>query len=58
MSATAKDIARAAKAAFEASQLIESHERTVALQVLVEELEKLKSNILAANREDLEVRKA
>ena len=51
----AENIARAAKAAFEASQLIPSSERIKALQEIRKELEAAKDAILAANRLDLEV---
>lgn len=54
-SASAADIAKAAKAAFTASQLVDPTERNLALQILQEELEKLKPEILAANKQDLEV---
>ncbi|KAI0730946.1 gamma-glutamyl phosphate reductase [Earliella scabrosa] len=50
----AENIARAAKAAFEASQLIPSSERINALQEIRKELEAAKDAILAANRLDLE----
>lgn len=49
------EIAKAAKAAFEASQLIDSSERVQALHLIKGELEELKDEILAANKEDLEV---
>lgn len=54
----AEDIAKAAKAAFEASQLIPSGERVVALNAIKRELEAKKDEILAANREDLQVRQS
>ncbi|KAH9849927.1 gamma-glutamyl phosphate reductase [Lenzites betulinus] len=50
----AEVIAKAAKAAFEASQLIPSSERVRALQEIRTELEAAKDAILAANRADLE----
>ncbi|KAI9062600.1 gamma-glutamyl phosphate reductase [Trametes sanguinea] len=50
---TAELIAKAAKAAFEASQLIPSSERIKALQEIRRELEIAKDAILAANRADL-----
>ncbi|KAI0349538.1 gamma-glutamyl phosphate reductase [Trametes cingulata] len=50
----AESIAKAAKAAFEASQLIPSSERVKALQEIRRELEAAKDAILAANRADLE----
>lgn len=49
------EIAKSAKAAFEASQLIDSSERVQALHLIKGELEELKDEILAANKEDLEV---
>ena len=52
---SAQSIAKAAKAAFEASQLIASSERVRALHELREELVSAKADILAANRRDLEV---
>jgi len=55
MSSSATDIARAAKAAFEASQLVDGAQRDDALKYLVEELNKLKAEILVANTEDLQV---
>ena len=51
----ATSIAKAAKAAFEASQLIPSSERVQALREIREELEAAKDAILAANKLDLEV---
>jgi len=51
-------IAKAAKAAFEASQLIASSERVRALHELRDELASAKEEILAANRRDLEVHSA
>ncbi|KAK2463619.1 hypothetical protein APHAL10511_004370 [Amanita phalloides] len=56
--ASAVDIASAARAAFEASQLISSDERVKALHAIRSELESHKSAILAANREDLQVAQA
>jgi glutamate-5-semialdehyde dehydrogenase len=52
---TAQDIARAAKAAFEQSQLIPTSERIVALHEIRNELEAIKDRILSANKDDLEV---
>ena len=49
------EIAKAAKAAFEASQLIDSSERVQALQLIKTELEGLRDEIYAANKEDLVV---
>ena len=51
----AADIAKAAKAAFEASQLVPCSERVQALHEIRKELEAAKEQILAANRKDLEV---
>ncbi|KAI0741372.1 gamma-glutamyl phosphate reductase [Daedaleopsis nitida] len=51
---SAESIAKASKAAFEASQLIPSAERIKALQEIRNELEAAKDAILAANRTDLE----
>ncbi|KAM6497027.1 gamma-glutamyl phosphate reductase [Amanita muscaria] len=52
------DIAKAAKAAFEASQLILSSERVPALHAIRSELESQKADILAANKEDLQAAQA
>ena len=52
---SAKDIATAAKAAFEASQLIPPDQRVIALHVIKRELEAKKEDILSANKEDLQV---
>lgn len=52
----AASIAKAAKAAFEASQLIPSSERVQALREIAKELESSKAQILDANRKDLAVR--
>ncbi len=49
------DIARAAKAAFEKSQLIPSSERIDALSEIKRQLESMKDAVLAANAEDLRV---
>ena len=49
-------IAQAAKAAFEASQLVPSSERVKALHEIRQELENAKAEILEANRKDLAVR--
>ena len=51
----ATSIARAAKDAFQASQLIPAEERVKALQEIRNELEAAKDAILAANRLDLDV---
>jgi glutamate-5-semialdehyde dehydrogenase len=53
----ATTIAQAAKAAFEASQLVPSSERVKALQEIRKELEVAKAEILDANRRDLQVRR-
>ncbi|EMD38826.1 hypothetical protein CERSUDRAFT_112557 [Gelatoporia subvermispora B] len=50
----AEDIAKAAKAAFEASQLIPPSERVKALYAIRAELETAKEDVLAANRKDLQ----
>ena len=50
-----ESIARAAKLAFEASQLLPATERTIALQAITTELRANKSQILEANRKDMEV---
>ncbi|KAF8840811.1 glutamate-5-semialdehyde dehydrogenase [Paxillus ammoniavirescens] len=46
-------IARAAKTAFEASQLLSSSVRETALRIIADQLEKNKDAILQANREDM-----
>lgn len=51
----AQTIAKAAKVAFEASQLIAPAERVTALQEIRRELDAAKDAILASNRVDLEV---
>ena len=48
-------IAKAAKAAFEESQLVDTSERVRALRAMKTELEALKDDIYAANKADLEV---
>ncbi|KAF8661289.1 hypothetical protein AX16_001388 [Volvariella volvacea WC 439] len=50
----AEDIAKAAKTAFEQSQLVPSDERIKALHAIRNELANLKNEILAANKEDLQ----
>ncbi|KAF9006014.1 gamma-glutamyl phosphate reductase [Cyathus striatus] len=50
---TSQEIAEAAKAAFEASQLIPSSERITALHAIRDELAAHKDEILSANEEDL-----
>ncbi|KDQ51030.1 hypothetical protein JAAARDRAFT_41492 [Jaapia argillacea MUCL 33604] len=54
----AETIARAAKAAFEASQLVPASERVIALQEIRKELEASKDAILLANNKDLEAAQA
>ncbi|KAF7983337.1 hypothetical protein HWV62_22295 [Athelia sp. TMB] len=54
-SSASEEIASAAKAAFEASQLIPSEERITALQAIRAELNARKEQILSANRQDLQV---
>jgi glutamate-5-semialdehyde dehydrogenase len=57
MSASSAElIAKTAKAAFEAAQLIPSSERIRALNAIKAALELAKSDILAANQVDLDVR--
>ncbi|KAF8347780.1 gamma-glutamyl phosphate reductase [Amanita rubescens] len=55
---SAVDIAKAAKSAFEASQLVPTDERVEALHVIRQELESRKAEILAANSEDLQAAQA
>lgn len=50
-----ESIARAAKLAFEASQLFPASERTDALRAITNELQVNKSQILEANKKDMEV---
>ena len=52
---SATKIAKAAKAAFEASQLVDASERVKALQLIKSELEALRDEIHEANKLDLEV---
>jgi hypothetical protein len=52
---SAEEIARAAKLAFETSQLTAATERVCALRHIKQKLEANKSEILAANAMDLEV---
>jgi glutamate-5-semialdehyde dehydrogenase len=54
-SSPAEQIARAARAAFDASQLIDAAERDAALEAIRKELEDSKDEILAANARDMEV---
>lgn len=56
MSLSAESIAQTAKAAFEASQLVSTTERTRALHEIRRELEANKDAILKANSEDMTVR--
>lgn len=56
MSTDAETIAKAAKQAFEASQLISAEERVRALHEIRKELESAKAVILEANKVDLDVR--
>lgn len=53
---TPQEIARSAKAAFEASQLVNHSERIQALESIRVRLAKNKYAILAANRKDVEVK--
>ncbi|GJE90319.1 gamma-glutamyl-phosphate reductase [Phanerochaete sordida] len=54
----ARTIAQAAKAAFEASQLVPSSERVNALHEIRKELDNAKAEILEANRKDLQAAQA
>lgn len=54
--ATSENVAKIAKAAFESSQLTPSSERIHALNAIRAELDARKTTVLAANREDLQVR--
>lgn len=56
LSESAESIAKAAKEAFEVSQLIPVSERTRALTAIKHELESSKAEILEANMRDMEVR--
>ena len=56
MSLSAETIAQTAKAAFQASQLINTTERIGALHEIRKELEANKDSILRANGEDMAVR--
>lgn len=53
---TAGQVARTAKEAFDASQLLDSSERHTALLALKQALTDAKEEILQANRQDIEVR--
>jgi hypothetical protein len=50
-----EEVAKAAKVAFEASQLLEATERIKALHSIREELEARKTEIFEANKQDLQV---
>ena len=52
---SSEQVASAAKVAFEASQLLDATERTIALHSIREELEACKTHIFEANRQDLQV---
>lgn len=54
-STDAETIAREARRAFEASQLVDPSERNVALQAIRRMLEDKKADVLEANRKDMEV---
>lgn len=54
-STSAESIAKAAKTAFEQSQLIPSQERITALHSIRDVLQANKAEIMAANKEDLKV---
>lgn len=56
MSSDAETIAKSAKEAFEASQLISAEERVQALHEIRNELEVSKDAILQANKLDMDVR--
>lgn len=52
---SAQDIAKAAKSAFNQSQLLDAEQRVKALHEISDALEAAKAEILAANQEDLKV---
>jgi glutamate-5-semialdehyde dehydrogenase len=52
---SAHDFAKAAKAAFESSQLIPASERVKALHEIRNVLERSKDEVLEANKQDLQV---
>lgn len=54
-SSDAEVIAREARRAFEASQLVDPAERNVALKAIREMLHDRKSEVLKANKKDMEV---
>lgn len=58
MSKGAEEIAKAAKSAFEASQLVSSQERSNILLAVKAELERQKETILEANKKDMEAAQA
>lgn len=51
----AEEIAKSARQAFEASQLVDGSERNAALRTIKAELSRSKDEILAANEKDMEV---
>lgn len=51
----AEGIARSARQAFEASQLVDVSERNVALQAIRKVLEQKREDVLAANKKDMDV---
>ena len=51
----AEGIAKSARLAFEASQLVDVSERNVALQTIRKVLEQRREDILVANKKDMEV---
>jgi glutamate-5-semialdehyde dehydrogenase len=51
----AEGIARAARQAFEASQLVPVEQRNVALEAIRKVLEENRADVLAANKKDMEV---
>ncbi len=52
----AETIARAARSAFEESQLVDPSERNVALEAIRRVLEESRDEVLAANKRDMQVR--
>ena len=55
-SSAAEQIARGAREAFEASQLVDAEKRNGALQAIRDVLQENKADILVANEKDMEVR--
>jgi len=55
MSKGAMETAKAARLAFEASQVVSSSERSEALLTVRAELERRKDRVLEANKQDMEV---